>query len=121
MKLFAYQAGFSVLSILLVLSVDALLVWNFFGEQALPAVLAAGGVSLPVGIVLAALFYVWGTEASVVVVGAVLRVVLTLGLGFLVAWLFGYWNQLYFMTLAILYLTNLVVETWLAYEQTVKN
>ncbi len=115
---FTVHAALSVLATLLTLVACSLGIWGVVGSQAVPSAIAAGCVSIPIGIAMLLMFYFFGTGASVLVLGSFLRVSLTLGVGFLVARLFDFWNQPYFVTLGALYLANLASETGLVYWQT---
>ncbi len=122
MKAFAIQVGISILATGLALGICCLVAWalnqlGFIELQNYQPLIAAGAVSLVVGVFLVLFFTALGISAAALVFGSLLRVGMTLGGGAAVAWGYGYWNHPFFVTLAVIYIANLGVETWMVYEE----
>lgn len=90
---------------------------SFAGSQGLLASVVASAVSLFAAVLVTLVLSRVTNVTVVVLAGTFLRLSLTLGLGFAVAAKAGLWNDTYFLTLGVVYVANLAVETWLAYEQ----
>lgn len=79
--------------------------------------LAAALVSLPVGILVVLHFYFNGVSAESIVAGTLIRMFLTVLLaGVAVLSLANLREPAFFLTLGIVYLANLGVETWFAFR-----
>lgn len=117
MKELAAQVGLSILATLVALLACLAGAWLIIGPDQVRPVVVAGLVSLPIGLLLVCYFYVFGVNASALVLGSLLRVSITLGVGAAVAWQLGIWSRPFFLTLGVVYLANLALETWVVYKQ----
>lgn len=84
------------------------------GSVGMIASLVAMLISLPVGVIVLRVFHVWGVSPGVIVAASLLRVGLSMGAAGLLA--VGFENlrsSVFFLAVAVIYLANLFVETWL--------
>ncbi|WP_437192298.1 hypothetical protein [Planctomicrobium sp. SH527] len=117
MKELAAQLGLSIVATLVAWLACLAGAWFVIGPDQVRPILVAGLVSLPIGLLLVCYFYVFGVNASALVLGSLLRVSMTLGIGAAVAWQLGIWGRPFFLTLGVIYLANLALETWVVYKQ----
>lgn len=88
----------------------------FVGWPGAWAGLVATLVSLPVGVVVLVAFHVGGVSPGVIVAGTLLRAGLSLGWAGLLAGLsVSLRSPEFFLSIGVIYLANLFVETWLVY------
>lgn len=88
------------------------------GVSGVWVVLAAVAGSIPTGVAVLGYFSSRGVTPRTLVVGMLLRVVTTMFMaGVLVLVFPTFRTPVFFLAVAVIYLANLVVETWFAYEQ----
>jgi hypothetical protein len=89
------------------------------GAGEVGAALAAGAISFPVAIAVLVYFLRRGVTPESVVIGTLLRMVLTVAVaGFLVLVSPSLRTPAFFLSLGVVYVANLSVETWFAFERT---
>jgi hypothetical protein len=118
MKAFAVQAAVAALATggsSLCCALAASLLVGAGGGQ---AALAAGAISFPVALAVLVFFFRRGVTPESVVVGTLLRMALTVAVaGALVLVCASLRTPAFFLSLGMVYLANLSVETWFAFER----
>lgn len=114
----AAQLGLMVLATVVAGAFCAAVAYGMLGPF---GVLASGGAvlaSLPVGALVMILFHRLGAAPEAILLGTFLRLGLTLASGAALATVVqSLWVPAFFITLAVIYLVNLGIETWVVYEK----
>ena len=98
-------------------AVCALIVSLWRGLEELNSVAAAVAVVLPVSLFILGFLFRYGSSAGAIVALTLLRVGLTTALAGFAAWKFPSLRTLtFFLSVTVVYLAGLYVETWLAWK-----
>ena len=114
----AVQVGLTALSSVLTGLLCGLVAVPWLGSSAVGTAMWAVLAALPAGTVVVCYFHFCGVSLQSIVAGTMIRAVLTLLVAGLMLGIFpGFRQPVFILTVGVVYLVNLTVETWFVYEK----